>query len=239
MPPTFLSIVVPAYNEERRLPRTLPRAIEWLRSQPWDWELRVADDGSTDGTAEVVTRFANEEPRVVLQREPHRGKGGAVRAGMQAATGQWRFLADADFSMPVEEVARFLPPRAVGWDLLIGVREGPGAARVGEPSSRHTMGRVFNGLVRAALVPGVSDSQCGFKCFAAHTIPLLFDRSRIDGFAFDVEVLFLARQAGLRITEVPIPWWYMDTSKVQPLRDTRRMVTEVARIRWNAWRGRY
>ena len=130
----FLSLVIPAYNEERRLPSTLPVAIEWLASTSWDWEIRVVDDGSEDGTCDVVRALAADEPRLVLQAEPHRGKGGAVRAGMLASNADYRFLCDADFSMPVQEVERFLPPYLGDYDLAIGTREGPGAVRVDEYS---------------------------------------------------------------------------------------------------------
>jgi glycosyltransferase involved in cell wall biosynthesis len=234
-----LALVIPAYHEERRLPQTLPKAIAHLRKIPFSWEIRVVDDGSADGTAAVVEELSRDEPRLLLQREPHRGKGGAVRAGMLASRAQFRFLCDADFSMPVEEVERFLPPRLDAYDVAIGTREGPGAQRFGEPWTRHAMGRVFNGIVQVALVPGVADSQCGFKCFTAGAAEQLFARQTIDGFAFDVEILFLARRAGLRVVEVPIRWYYMDSSSVRPLRDTWRMLREVGRIRANDLRGRY
>lgn len=239
MPPPFLGLVIPAYRESRRLPRSLPPVLAWLRTQSFSWELRVVDDGSDDDTAAVAQRIGEGDSRVVVQHEPHRGKGGAVRAGMLASEASWRFLADADFSMPAEEIPRFLPPRLIGHAVAIGTREGPGAHRVGEPESRHLMGRVFNALVQATLVPGVADSQCGFKCFSAHAANLLFPHQQTDGFAFDVEILFLARRMGLPVTEVPIPWWYMDTSQVRPFRDTQRMVREVGRIRWNHLAGRY
>ncbi len=183
--------------------------------------------------------MAADEERVVLQREPHRGKGGAVKAGMLASPAEYRFLCDADFSMPVDEVSRFLPPYLEGVDIAIGTREGPGAVRVGEPESRHVMGRVFNTVIQTLLLPGVADSQCGFKCFSAKAVDELFDRVTIDGFAFDVEVLFLARKAGYRIVDVPITWHYMDASKVSPVRDTIGMVNEVLRIRRNYVLGKY
>jgi len=237
--PPLLSLVVPAYNEERRLPRTLPGVIEHLRRKEWSWELRVVDDGSADGTCAYVESLAADEPRVVLQREPHRGKGGAVRAGMLASDASLRFLCDADFSMPVHEVDRFLPPYLSDYDVAIGTREGPGAHRVGEPESRHVMGRVFNGLIQATLLPGIADSQCGFKCFTAEAAEALFSRQTIEGFAFDVEILYLARRLGLGVVEVPITWYYDDVSSVKPVRDTWRMLKEVLRIRASHALGRY
>ncbi|MCP4871805.1 MAG: glycosyltransferase family 2 protein [Proteobacteria bacterium] len=234
-----LSLVIPAYNEEQRLPETLPIALEWLAKQSFTWEVRVVDDGSADGTREVVTDLARDEPRLVLQAEPHRGKGGAVKAGMLASEADFRFLCDADFSMPVQEVERFLPPYLDGYDLAIGTREGPGAVRIDEPESRHIMGRVFNAVFTTALVPGIDDTQCGFKCFSASAAERLFPLQTIDGFAFDVEILFLARKAGMSIVEVPITWYYMEASSVKPVRDTWRMIKEVARIRLAEAQGRY
>jgi len=231
--------VIPAYNEEARLPQTLPLAIEYLAATDWDWEIRVVDDGSADGTCDVVRGFAAQDSRVVLQAEPHRGKGGAVKAGMLASNAAYRFLCDADFSMPVEEVERFLPPYLGDYDLAIATREGPGAVRIDEPESRHLMGRVFNGLVTSLLVPGFADTQCGFKCFSGEAAEALFPKQTIDGFAFDVEVLFLARKGGLDIREVPITWYYMEASSVKPVRDTWRMFREVLRIRGNESSGLY
>jgi len=231
--------VIPAYNESRRLPRTLPAALEHLKQAPWTWEIRVVDDGSSDDTCAYVESLAATEPGLILQREPHRGKGGAVRAGMLASTAAYRFLCDADFSMPVQEVDRFLPPYLSPYDIAIGTREGPGAHRVGEPESRHLMGRVFNGVIQATLLPGLADSQCGFKCFSGAAADILFPHQTIDGFAFDVEILFLARKLGMNIVEVPITWFYDDVSSVKPIRDTYRMLKEVARIRANHFAGRY
>ncbi len=199
----------------------------------------MVDDGSEDGTAAVVRALAAAEPRLQLLEEPHRGKGGAVRAGMLAARGRYRFLCDADFSMPVTELDRFLPPYLHGWDVAIATREGPGAVRVGEPGHRHFMGRVFNGLIQVLLLPGIEDSQCGFKCFTDRAAEFLFPRQTVDGFAFDVELLFLARQQGMRILEVPITWHYMEASSVRPIRDTWRMGRAALGIRLGAALGRY
>jgi len=213
--------------------------MEYLDGSPWDWEIRVVDDGSEDGTREVVTDLASQDSRLVLQAEPHRGKGGAVKAGMLESKAAYRFLCDADFSMPVAEVERFLPPYLDDYDVAIATREGPGAVRIDEPESRHLMGRVFNGLVTTLLVPGFADTQCGFKCFSGAAAEQIFPKQTIDGFAFDVEVLFLARKAGLDIREVPITWYYMEASSVKPVRDTWRMFREVMRIRGNEARGVY
>ena len=239
MPPLSVSIVIPAYNEERRLGATLDAVTGYLREQPWDWEVRVVDDGSADATVAIAEEAARREPRVVVQREPHRGKGGAVRAGLTAARGDYRFICDADLSMPIGEVARFLPPQAPAFDVAIGSREGRQARRIGEPMYRHLMGRVFNRGVQLLVLPGIEDSQCGFKMFSASAIDAIFPRVTVDGWAFDVEVLAVARARGLRIIEVPIEWHYRAESRLSMLRDGWEMLRELLRIRLRAVSGRY
>ena len=154
-----VSIVIPAYNEERRLETTLMAVTSYLYEQPWDWEVRVVDDGSADATVAIATRHAESEPRVVVQSEPHRGKGGAVRAGLTAARGEFRFICDADLSMPIGELSRFLPPVAPAFDVAIGSREGRLARRVGEPAYRHLMGRLFNRGVQLLVLPGIDQAH--------------------------------------------------------------------------------
>ena len=237
--PLTLSIVVPAYNEERRLAATLETLCDYLSRQPWDWEVRVVDDGSGDGTAGIAEAFAAVEPRVVAQREPHRGKGGAVRAGLLAAGSQYRFICDADLSMPIAELPRFLPPEAGEFDIAIGTREGAAARRVGEPIYRHLMGRLFNHIVRWIALPGIHDSQCGFKMFTAGAVAAVFPLVTVDGWAFDVEVLTIARAKGLRVREVPIEWHYRADSRLSMLRDGFGMFRELLRIRARAVSGRY
>lgn len=237
--PLTLSIVIPAYNEEKRLGMTLETVAAYLAQQPWSWEVRVVDDGSADGTVAIVQRHAAAEPRIVVQREPHRGKGGAVKAGLLAATGAYRFICDADLSMPITELNRFLPPFAAAFDIAIGSREGKGARRVGEPLYRHLMGRLFNGVVQQLALPGIEDSQCGFKMFTADAVHAIFPLVTIDGWAFDVEVLTIAREHGLRIAEIPIEWHYRDESQVSMVRDGLGMLRELARVRLRALRGVY
>ena len=234
-----VSIVIPAYNEERRLETTLMAVTSYLRAQPWDWEVRVVDDGSADATVAIATRHAASEPRVVVQSEPHRGKGGAVRAGLTAARGEFRFICDADLSMPIGELSRFLPPVAPAFDVAIGSREGRLARRVGEPAYRHLMGRLFNRGVQLLVLPGIEDSQCGFKMFTASAVESIFPHVTVDGWAFDVEVLAVARARGLRIAEVPIEWHYRAESRLSMMRDGWQMLKELIRIRLRAASGRY
>ena len=234
----FLSIVIPAYNEAERLPATLVQLGSFLHGEDYRAEIVVVDDGSTDGTLSVA-REAAPEPPVALIAAPHAGKGAAVRRGMLAAAGQVRLMCDADLSMPAGEIPKLLAALAGGADVAVATREGAGARRVGEPYLRHLMGRVFNLLVRVLTVPGLHDTQCGFKAFTAASAEALFCRATIDGFGFDVEILYLARKRGLRLVEVPIAWYYHPSSRVSPLRDTIRMVRDVLRVRWNDWLGRY
>jgi len=237
--PTALSIVIPAYNEEARLATTLATVAAFLVPQPWPWEIRVVDDGSTDGTVAIAREFARRDPRIVVQAEPHRGKGGAVKAGLLGATGRFRFICDADLSMPIPELLRFMPPALERFDVAIGSREGAGARRVGEPLYRHIMGRLFNALVQRLALPGIEDSQCGFKMFTADAVHGIFPLVSIDGWAFDVEVLTIARAQGLRIVEVPIEWHYRDESQLSMWRDGLGMMRELLRIRWRGVRGAY
>lgn len=235
----FLSIVIPAYNEESRISSTLEQVVGFLASRSYTWEVLVADDGSQDATASLIREFSQIHSNIHLLCLPHGGKGWAVKQGMLQARGQYRFLCDADLSMPIEQVERFLPPQVEGVHIAIGSREAPGSRRIGEPARRHLMGRAFNKLVRTLAVPGVGDSQCGFKCFQGDIAPDLFRRQRVYGFAFDVEILFLARKAGLVLKEIAIDWYYRERSQVHPLRDSIAMTRDVLQVRWRYLWGQY
>ena len=239
MPQPYLSIVIPAYNEESRIVSTLKEIADYSAARSYPWEVVVADDGSTDATPRLVGDFAARRQNIRLLRLPHRGKGWAAKHGILAARGQYRFLCDADLSMPIEQVARFLPPMVENVDIAIGSREAPGSRRIGEPARRHLMGRFYNWLVRALAVPGVEDTQCGFKCFRGEVVPELFQRQTIDGFAFDVEVLFLAVKAGMVIKEIGIDWHYRGQSKVRPFQDSVVMTWDLLKVRWRYKMGRY
>ena len=234
-----LAIVIPAYNEAAGIAASVHELREYLSPRPWTWEIRVVDDGSTDATASVVEAIEREDPRIRLQREPHRGKGAAVRAGFLATTADYRFLCDADLSMPVRELERFMPPALGDADIAIGTREGAGARRVGEPLTRHLAGRAFNAVVRTLTVPGIQDTQCGFKMFTAAATEAIFPSLTVDGWAFDIEVLYVARLRGLRIREVPIEWHFRADSRLRMFPDSLKMLREVFRIRLGASRGAY
>ena len=234
-----LSIVIPAFNEERRLSTTLDALRAYLSQHPWEWDIRVVDDGSADETAALAESVAQTDRRIVVQREPHGGKGSAVKAGLLAVRGSYRFICDADLSMPVTEMSRFLPPVVPPFDVAIGTREGASARRVGEPAYRHLVGRAFNLAVQRLALPGIEDSQCGFKMFTASAVNAIFPRTTVTGWAFDVEILTIAREQNLRIVEVPIEWHYRQDSRLSVARDGLAMLTEILAIRRRARRGEY
>ena len=235
----LLSLVVPAYNEAERLPTTLPAVIAFLDAQPYASELILVNNNSRDDTRRIALEFAATGAYIRVLDEMTQGRGAAVRTGMLAAEGEYLFMADADFSMPVAEIAKFLPPRLGRYDVAIGSREAPGAVRYNEPAYRHFMGRVFNFYVKVLAIPGFEDTQCGFKCFRREVAHDILPRQTIDGWAFDVELLFIALRQGYHVVEVPVDWHYGENSHVSPVRDTINMIREVLRIRYNGWTGRY
>ncbi len=235
----FLSIIIPAYNEEKRILGTLEQVIAFLSQQNYSYEVLVVENGSSDRTLAITQEIGRQYPFVRALHEDGRGKGLAVRRGMLEARGNYRFICDADLSMPIGEVNRFLPPAMLGVDIAIASREAPGAVRYNEPQYRHLTGRLFNLVVNVLALPGLRDTQCGFKCFRGKVAEEIFPLQTTRGWSFDVEVLFIARQRGYRIVEVPIPWYYSAESKVRIFRDLKQVVSDLLKIRWNAWRGKY
>ena len=235
----YLSIVIPAYNEEVRLPESLRQIAAFVAQQSYAIEVIVVDNNSTDRTHAIAEEFARDHPQTRVLFEARQGKGAAIRSGMLAARGAYRFICDADLSMPIAEVNKFLPPALDGYDVAIGSREAPGAVRYDEPAYRHLMGRVFNTIVRIFAVPGFQDTQCGFKMFQAEAAEALFPFQTMDGWSFDVEVLHVAYKRGYRIVEVPINWYYKANTRIHPIRDSFDMLREVLKIRLNSLRGQY
>jgi dolichyl-phosphate beta-glucosyltransferase len=247
-----LSLVIPAYDEAPRLPDTLAQVAAWMAAPPrGPVEVVLADDGSRDDTLARFRAFADAHPgRARALGLPHRGKAATVTSGILSAQGELVLFSDADLSVPLGEATRFVAAIDAGADIVIGSREGTGAVREGEPVYRHLMGRGFNWMVRALLVRGIRDTQCGFKLFRREAAQAIFGRLRRYGpdaplitgpmvTAFDVEVLFLAQRLGLRIVELPVPWRHGGASKVRPVVDALRMGRDILQVRWSALRGEY
>ncbi len=234
----YLSIIIPAYNEENRLPHTLEQVFSFLAQQDYQAEVIVIENGSSDRTYTVAQEISTAFKNLYVFQSTQRGKGKAVQYGMLKARGKYRVFCDADLSMPIEEVARFIPPHN-DTDIVIASREVEGAVRYDEPHQRHLTGRVFNFIIRALALPDIHDTQCGFKGFKAEVAEDLFRHQTIDGWAFDVEILYIAKMRGYKIVELPIPWYYRDESKINVLRDSWRMFLDILKIRGNARKGLY
>jgi dolichyl-phosphate beta-glucosyltransferase len=233
--PISLSIVIPAYNERERLPPTLARILSYLGDRGLSAEILVCDDGSTDGTAEVAGRLLQAQdgiPWQVLATPANEGKGAAVRRGVLAAGGELILFSDADLSTPIEEFEKLAAAVESGAKVAIGSRGRPDSeVEVSQPIHREMMGRIFNLIVRTVLVPGICDTQCGFKLFRRDAARSLFKRAKANGLAFDVEILLLARRAGYRIAEVPVRWIDSPDSRVTLVGGSLSMLLDLARIR--------
>ena len=236
-----LSIIIPAYNEEKRIGKTLDRLAAFVKAAPYDVEIIVADDGSQDGTAGIVNTFIAREAAVAtrLIRAEHRGKGNAIRTGILAASGDYLLYTDADLSTPIERIDDFIGYLEDGKAIVMASREVAGADRLHEPFVRHLVSRIFNLVTRIFTVRGHRDTQCGFKAFPRGIGQDLFRRTVIDRFSFDVELLFLAQKKRLPVQEVPVKWIYGPSSTMKVWRDGILMFLDVLRIRWNDLRGIY
>ncbi len=246
----YLSVVIPSYNEQKNLERgALDEVFGYLSQQKYTWEVILSDDGSTDGTVTSLKQLAAQYPQVTVLENQHGGKAPTVTAGMLAATGEWRLFTDFDQSTPIQEVEKLFAFAEQNYEVVIGSREVSGAAREKEPLYRHVMGRGFNMLVQLLAVPGIMDTQCGFKLFSERATEDLFPRLYVyspsrrmqDAFtgAFDVELLYLAYVQGYQIREAPILWKHFETDRVSPLKDSVRMFRDIIRIRLAALRGKY
>jgi glycosyltransferase involved in cell wall biosynthesis len=235
----FLSIIIPAHNEENRLPGTLEQIFRFLEQQSFSSEVLVVENGSADLTYKVAQEFASRHSNLHVIRNNWRGKGLAIQRGVQEASGEYIFLCDADLSMPVEEINKFIPPQLDHLDIAIGSREAPGSVRYDEPYYRHLTGRVFNTLIRWLVLPGLQDTQCGFKCIRAQVARDIFPYQTLTGWAFDVELLYIARHHGYKIIEIPIQWYFNSDSKISVFRDSLRMFLDLLLIRRNARCGMY
>ena len=228
----FLSVVIPAYNEALRLPQTLETIGAFLKRQSFDFEIVVSDDGSQDKTVAIAEAKLAGFPHRVLTTPRNRGKGNAVRQGMLAATGQYILFTDADLSTPITEVSRFLEHLQTDCDVAIGSRALPDSQiEVHQNILRETMGKVFNLIAQRWTFKGIRDSQCGFKCFRREAAHKLFGEQKLDGFSFDVEIIYLAQKRGYRVLELPVIWRNSAQSRVQVLSDPLKMFRDVLKIR--------
>jgi dolichyl-phosphate beta-glucosyltransferase len=231
----MMSIVIPAYNEEGRIGGSLLEACEYMNGSGMDYEIVVVDDGSTDGTRRIVERVATEIRNVKLVGyETNRGKGHALRTGVFATKGNFVLVMDADLSTPMGELRKLMPYVSDGgFDIAIGSRALAMSDIVKkQPWWRRGMGKTFNRIVRALVIGGFKDTQCGFKLFKGDVARRLFGKAKIDRFAYDVEILALARKNGCGIAEVPIRWINSPESRVDPMKDSLRMLIDLARIRF-------
>jgi len=243
MNPTLdLSIVIPAYNEERRLPRTLDSILVYLQARPYRAEILVVDDGSSDRTPEIVATYRGRSPEPrLLSNGTNRGKGFSVRHGMLESRGEIALFTDADLSTPIEEADKLLASlREAGFDGAIGSRAvDRSLIQVHQSAFREQAGIFFNRIVRWILGLEFSDTQCGFKAFRTTRARRIFEQQRAERFGFDPEILFLAKRCGLRVAEVPVRWSHDRATKVNVVADGMHMLFELLRIRWDALCGRY
>ncbi len=228
-----VSLVIPAKNEVKRLPATLEQVTRYMQNLGEDWELLVVDNNSQDGTADLVMEFCNTFSQIRLLHAQQPGKGAALRAGILAAQGDVILFSDADLSCPIEEEQKLRRALDTGYDIAIASRR-LSESEVDKSLRRRIMSALFNWVVQALALPGIKDSQCGFKAFRRDVAHTLFGMSRVDGWAFDVEILFLARKAGYSIAEVPVRWGQVGGSQVKIVRDSLHMVRDIIQFRY-AW----
>lgn len=245
------SIVIPAYNEADKITSTLTQVTSYMASFAPSYEILVVDDGSNDKTPEKVEEYALSNENVTLIRNQHKGKGVAVWTGVMRSDSQYIYLCDADLSTPISELKKLsVWAKDHDFEIVIASREGPNAQRLNEPLYRHLMGRIFNTAVQILAVPGIKDTQCGFKLFKSSSAKQIFAKLKVYNpqaevlskaymGTFDVEVLFLARKMGFKIKEVPVIWKYVKTNRLSPVTDSIKMLKDVAQVRVNDFKGKY
>ena len=237
-----ISVVVPAYNEEERLPVSLSRILSYLEEGGYDYEVLVMDDGSTDSTPDVVERLiqSGAESLSLLRGEENRGKGSSVRRGVLASSNEYVLFTDADLSTPIEELEKLTRVLDEGTDIAIASRALPGSdIKLRQNWLRERMGKMFNLILRSMGLTRFKDTQCGFKMFRRKAARDLFSRSRLDGFAFDMEILFLARKFGYSVKEIPVVWVNSPNSRVSAISDPIDMLVDALRVRWMSLLGVY
>ncbi len=245
------SIIIPAFNEADKITSTLTQVTSFMNTYAQSYEVIVVDDGSVDETVSKVEEYIKNHPQIKIIKNPHKGKGPTIWAGVMYAFGDFIYISDADLSAPISEIKK-LHSWIVehDYDIVIASREGVGSRRVGEPFYRHLMGRIFNLIVQIVALPGIKDSQCGFKLLKQKPAKDIFSRLHIYGpsareikkayfGAFDVEVLFLARKLGYKIKEVPVVWTYVKTTRLNAMSDSFKMAIDVIKVRLNDLKGLY
>ncbi len=239
--PVHLTVVIPAFNEEEVILQTLETVTAYLGPRPFKSEILVVDDGSRDRTAAIVEEAAGANPSIRLARNgENRGKGFSVRHGIERAAGTFVIFSDADLSTPITETEKLLSHLEAGDDIVIGSRDLPDSdVQLHQPWYRELMGKIFNRIVRILVIGGIHDTQCGFKGFRREKVLDIVRRMKIEAFTFDVEILFLAKRAGLRIREVPVIWLNNPDTRVNALTDSVRMFVDLFRIRYYHFSGQY
>lgn len=233
-----LSVIIPAYNEENRIGKTLKKIIGYLERKKYDYEIILVDDGSKDKTIGVVKSLKNKKVRI-LKNKHNLGKGGSVKNGMLAAKKDYLLFSDADLSTPIEELEKFEKLKEKH-DILIGSRAlKESDIKIKQPFYRILMGKVFNFIVNIVVIWGIKDTQCGFKLFRKEAAKKIFSKQTFNGFSFDVELLFIAKKYGYSIKEIPVMWINSTESKVNALKDSIMMFIDLLKIRVNNLRGKY
>lgn len=237
----FLSVVIPAYNEELRIAKTVEKIFLYLEKQTYPYELIIVDDGSVDSTVQVVNDILKRiNHGRLLQNGVNRGKGYSVRQGVLHSCGEYVLFSDADLSTPIEEIEKLFQYLNQGYDIAIGSRGlKESDIQIHQPWYREGMGKFFNRIVRTLMLTEFSDTQCGFKVFQGEVARKLFARQTINHFSFDVEVLFIAACLGYKVKEVPIQWFDEPHTRVNVLNDSAKMFKDLLKIRYNAWMGKY
>lgn len=225
-----ISIVIPAYNEEERLPNTLETIIDYFEKFHKEYEIIVVDDGSSDHTVGIAQQY---NPRAKLYKLPKNlGKGAAVRAGVEQAKGDFILFTDADLSTPITEFPKLYSALEENSDIAIGSRAiDSSLIKLHQPLYRELMGKTFNKIVQFLVLKGIKDTQCGFKLFKNSVAKEIFSQAKIDGFGFDVEILYLARKKNYKIAEIPVEWHNDKKSKINPIKDSLKMFIEILKIR--------
>lgn len=233
MSESFLSVVIPCYNEEKRLGPTLGKILSYLNHQNYSWEVLISDDGSIDGTVRVAQEKLGNQPHKVLKNVQNEGKGEAVKRGMLDSSASYILFTDADLSTPIGEVEKLLAKLQEGYDVAIGSR-GLANSQVEVPQNflRQSMGKIFNRIARLVSFKQIRDSQCGFKCFRRDAAQKLFNAQKLKGFSFDAEIMYLAQKKGYKIAEVPVIWRNSPASRVHILKDSFLMFIDIFRIPW-------